>query len=745
MRSSEFRRTAFNNDGLKVPTLAEVIDLVQQVEAETGRKIGIYPETKHPTFFLEQGYNTSQLLIDTLVAENFTDPSRIFIQSFEVSNLKELKDSIMPTAGVDIPLVQLFGGSGRPYDFVVNNDSRTYTDLSTPDGLAEIAEYAAGIGPNKQRIVPLSTVDADGNGQPDDLNGDGVISDGDRITGTPTTLIADAHAAGLLVHPYTFRDESFFLPASYNGDALAELKQFIELGADGYFTDFPGTGEDARTSFIIPPAVSNLNRSQGFEGMATNPGRTTLYPLLEGTVVGDPTGALRIYEFDPAASEFTGIVGYYQLESPTHAIGDFTVINENEYLVIERDNNQGTAAAFKRIYKVDFTQQDAGGFVEKQEVANLLEIQDPNDLNQDGSGTYTMPFQTIEDVLVVDANTILVANDNNYPFSVGRPPAIDNNEIVLLELETPLNLDPRVGLAGLNVKSFNGAGGSQTFTVNAGETAVIDNFGGIGVTGTQTAAVLAELDTIKFVGEGLTATQMLLNQNGANLEITFEGSADTKVVLTSFDLQDLDNFKLLPYLSPDQLGNILFDGDSTIQDSYDVFNADWQFDRILPTLGTSRVTFLNQLDNNTRGFENSNDVMNGLEGDDFLFGLSGDDVLRGGIGLDNLNGGRGNDFLDGGADNDFLNGGLGDDILQGGSGNDIFALSVNSGTDTILDFEDGADLLALPAGLGFNKLSILQGSGSLVNDTLIQHQSKTLAILSGVQATSINASNFINV
>jgi glycerophosphoryl diester phosphodiesterase len=235
-----------------VPTLDEVIDLVQQVEAETGRKIGIYPETKHPTFFAAQGYNTSQLLVDTLVAQNFTDPSRIYIQSFEVANLKELNATIMPTASIDIPLVQLFGGSGRPYDFVVSGDTRTYTDLSTPTGLAEIATYAQGIGPNKQRIVPLATVDRNNDGRPDDLNGDGQISDGDRITGTPTSLVTDAHAAGLLVHPYTFRNESFFLPDSYNGDPLAEFKQFIELGVDGYFTDFPGTGEDARSTFITP-------------------------------------------------------------------------------------------------------------------------------------------------------------------------------------------------------------------------------------------------------------------------------------------------------------------------------------------------------------------------------------------------------------------------------------------------------------------------------------------------------------
>jgi Ca2+-binding RTX toxin-like protein len=135
------------------------------------------------------------------------------------------------------------------------------------------------------------------------------------------------------------------------------------------------------------------------------------------------------------------------LANPANAIGDFTPVNNNEFLIIERDNGQASTAAFKKIFKVDFSKIDANGFVSKEEVANLLNIKDTNDLNGDGSTTYTMPFQTIEDVLVLDNKTILVANDNNYPFSIGRPTTIDNNEIVVLELEKPLALDSRLGVA----------------------------------------------------------------------------------------------------------------------------------------------------------------------------------------------------------------------------------------------------------------------------------------------------------
>ncbi|MEB3293309.1 MAG: esterase-like activity of phytase family protein, partial [Synechococcales bacterium] len=394
----------------------------------------------------------------------------IYIQSFEVKNLQDLNGTIMPTAKIDIPLVQLFGGSGRPYDFVVSGDQRTYDDLAKPAGLAEIAKYANGIGPNKQRIVPLSTVDANNDGRPDDLNRDGQISDGDRITGTPTTLISDAHNAGLFVHLYTLRNESFFLPSSYRGDPVNEYKQFIELGVDGFFTDFPGTGFTARSTFIQTPAVANLGGSRGFEGQAISPDKSKIYPLLEGAVAGDPTNALRIYEFDVATQQYQGLKGFYKLENPSHAIGDMTVINANEYLVIERDNGQGSDAKFKKIFKIDLSQKDANGFFRKEELVDLLNIADPQDFNRDGSTTYRMPFVTIENVLVLDERTILVANDNNYPFSIGRPPAIDNNEIVILELDKTLKLDPRVGQAGLTLPSPSvNPSGNNLFGTQANE------------------------------------------------------------------------------------------------------------------------------------------------------------------------------------------------------------------------------------------------------------------------------------
>jgi glycerophosphoryl diester phosphodiesterase len=209
--------TAF--DGLyPVPTFQEVIDLAKRAG------VGIYPETKHPTYFDSIGLSLEEPLLATLRANGLTGPgAKVFIQSFETANLKELH------AKTRLPLVQLIDATGRPYDFVVAGDPRTYADLVTPAGLAEIATYADGIGPNKDLIVPRDSA--------------GKLQ-------TPTSLVRDAHRAGLVVHPWTFRRENDFLPLDFRqgnpaspeflrapGDLPAELRLFFRLGVDGVFSD----------------------------------------------------------------------------------------------------------------------------------------------------------------------------------------------------------------------------------------------------------------------------------------------------------------------------------------------------------------------------------------------------------------------------------------------------------------------------------------------------------------------------
>nr|WP_134123903.1 glycerophosphodiester phosphodiesterase [Kribbella kalugense] len=203
----------------QIPTFQEVIDLSKRLSKELGRPIGIYPETKHPTYFRQQGLPLEPELIKALNRNGLNRPdAKVFVQSFEVSNLKALDKQLR------VPLVQLTSSVGAPYDFVASGDKRTYADICSASGLREVGKYADGLGPSKDQIIPL---DAAGK------------------LGKPTSLVADAHRAGLVVHPYTFRVENTFLPADFDsdanpndsGDLFGEIAAYRKVGIDGLFTD----------------------------------------------------------------------------------------------------------------------------------------------------------------------------------------------------------------------------------------------------------------------------------------------------------------------------------------------------------------------------------------------------------------------------------------------------------------------------------------------------------------------------
>jgi glycerophosphoryl diester phosphodiesterase len=222
----------------EIPTLEEVIALAQREGQRRHRVIGIYPETKHPTYFQRIGLSLEEPLVRTLDAAGLRGrQDAVFIQSFEVHNLQKLRRMTR------LPLIQLMDATGAPFDFVAAGDPRTYADLATPAGLREIARYADGIGVNKNLIIPR---DATGKLQ------------------APTTLIRDAHAHGLLVHAWTFRAENTFLPldfqigspanplfAGLRGDFPAELTLFDRLGLDGMFSDQPDVAVAVRSG--LPP------------------------------------------------------------------------------------------------------------------------------------------------------------------------------------------------------------------------------------------------------------------------------------------------------------------------------------------------------------------------------------------------------------------------------------------------------------------------------------------------------------
>jgi glycerophosphoryl diester phosphodiesterase len=243
------------NGKFQVPTLKEVIDLAKSKSAELGRMVGVYPETKHPTFHQEAGLQLEDRLLQLLHEAGWTEPSSpVIVQSFEVANLKYLrsKTRVRLVQLVDADDVDREGNivlkppRDRPYDFTLAKDPRTFKDLVSKAGLADITTYADGVGPWKRYIVSAKQIDADGDGEPDDLNGDGRIDERDRVLLPPSSLIADAHAVGLFVHTWTFRNEPRRLASDYKDDPVLELKMFYALGIDGLFSDFPDTARKAR-------------------------------------------------------------------------------------------------------------------------------------------------------------------------------------------------------------------------------------------------------------------------------------------------------------------------------------------------------------------------------------------------------------------------------------------------------------------------------------------------------------------
>jgi glycerophosphoryl diester phosphodiesterase len=222
----------------EVPTFDEVLDLVTSESRRLHRQIGVYPETKHPTYFASIGLPLEAPLLQTLRRHHLDRPNaKVFIQSFETGNLQRLHTMTR------LPLIQLIDASGAPYDLVQAGDPRTYRDLASPTGLATIAGYADGVGVNKELVLPR---DPAGN------------------TGTPSELVDDAHADGLLVHVWTLRRENQFMALNFrigtdpiaSGDAIAEDQAFLDAGVDGFFTDQADIGVEARDEWLGLEEVS---------------------------------------------------------------------------------------------------------------------------------------------------------------------------------------------------------------------------------------------------------------------------------------------------------------------------------------------------------------------------------------------------------------------------------------------------------------------------------------------------------
>ena len=252
------------NGKFEIPTFEEVIKLAKRKSHEKSRTIRVYPETKHPTYHQSLGLALEPKLVDALKHAGWSRrDAPVFIQSFEQSNLKALRKM------TPVRLVQLLDANevnpdgsldftapfDRPYDWTASNDAtlkaRTFGFFVTDAGLTEIKTYADGIGPWKRYIVSTVAADLNQDGTIGDENGDGRIDESDRKLLAPSELIRRAHAHGLLIHTWTFRNEQRRLASDYSGNPLNEYLQFYELGIDGVFADFPDSAFAARVLFEV--------------------------------------------------------------------------------------------------------------------------------------------------------------------------------------------------------------------------------------------------------------------------------------------------------------------------------------------------------------------------------------------------------------------------------------------------------------------------------------------------------------
>ena len=289
-RLPHLRHASARHDGrYAIPTLREILALLRAAEAG-GRRVGIYPETKRPTWFAHEGHrldgraigiSLGEALVRTLVEESFTDPARVFVQSFEVANLIELAREIMPRMGVALPLVQLLGDTGSPsvpltehlpgpWDLAFHRARGDdlvaiygtlpppllqrhagYGVLARADVLQWVRGYATAIGPWKQSLLPRRPL------AEDELRSDGASA---RLAGAPTTLVADARAADLAVHAYTLRAEAAFLAVRDDGGLEPvedELRRLLALGVAGVFIDQPDRAVALRAAAASPGPVAH--------------------------------------------------------------------------------------------------------------------------------------------------------------------------------------------------------------------------------------------------------------------------------------------------------------------------------------------------------------------------------------------------------------------------------------------------------------------------------------------------------
>ncbi|MFY3769036.1 hypothetical protein AHYW_001177 [Providencia manganoxydans] len=378
----------------------------------------------------------------------------------------EGKSADRPT-GMSVPIngqpLQGHSGIKRMADgtYWVLTDNGYGNKVNSPDSMLYLTQYDIDFKTGKAN--PLKTVFFH---DPDKIIPFHIInesSDKRYLTGSDFDPESFQFADGALWVGEEFGP--YLIKMDLDGKVLALFETEVDgkkvVSPDHYQVTTPGKPAD-KVSFQV-------NRSKGFEGMASSPDGSKLYPMLEGALWNEEkqdyenvTGkrAARILEFDVKNQQWTGRSWLYVFEDNQNAIGDFNMIDDTHGLIIERDNGEGTAdkacaegatdttncfnnlAKFKRVYRIEFSDKNQGTSVDKQAYIDLMNIKDPEGVAKKplNNGVFTFPFFTIENVDVVDNEHIIVGNDNNYPFSSSREPnQADDNEFILLKVPALLN------------------------------------------------------------------------------------------------------------------------------------------------------------------------------------------------------------------------------------------------------------------------------------------------------------------
>ncbi len=325
-------------------------------------------------------------------------------------------------------------------DLLVMIDNGFGSKLNSPDSVLRVYRITPDFKTRAGGTATVAVVSHIQIRDPDRRIGFPIVADGEVYPGTPSGIPVDASIkrerllTGGDVDIESMReapDGTFWF-----GDEFGPF--LIHTDASGKLLDPPFSLPGVRSPQNPLGGTSNLAASRGFEGMALPANGTRLYPMLEGPVAGDDTRHLIINEFDLQSRTFTNQKWIYRLDLAGYSIGDLAAVTDRTFLVLERDDAQGDAAKFKRIFLVNLDERDAAGILAKHLVVDLLDLADPDRLG--GTlPTFRFPFQTIESILPLGDTEILVLNDNNYPFSAarmsGRP---DPNEIIIIRLDRPL-------------------------------------------------------------------------------------------------------------------------------------------------------------------------------------------------------------------------------------------------------------------------------------------------------------------